>query len=201
VPPHEVLPWVALRWGRPRDPAGSRKDPRKRDEMFRAALKDYGRLLVWDLEGRRGGDPQLEVYRRFEGKGLWVEGGARNIGTLVDILVAGAEVAIINGRQLGGPDVLAEASKLTGQLAFCLEEGPGLSPQPSASPETLADLFRGAHAAGIDRGLYLHHPVLREVPAWVSEIEGMEIYAGPVPVSGGRPQIEGQVVANLYELV
>lgn len=164
-------------------------------------MEDYGRLLIWDLEGRWGGGPQLEVYRRFEGKGLWVEGGARTIGTLVDILVAGAEVAVIDGRQLGGPDVLAEASKLTGQLAFCLEEGPGPSPRPPAKPETVADLFRGAEAAGIDRGLYLHHPVLREIPAWVSEVEGMEIYAGPVTVSAGHPQIEGRVVANLYELI
>ncbi|MFQ5553264.1 MAG: hypothetical protein ACE5EW_06060 [Thermoplasmata archaeon] len=199
--PSEILPWAALRWGRPRDPAGNRKGVARSDEMFQAALKKYSRLLVWDLEGIRGGDPQLEVYRRFEGKGLWVDGGARNVGTLVDVLVAGADVAVINGRRMGGHEVIAEASRLTGQLAFCLEEGPGLRPVQEDGRKTPSALFREAQSAGVERGLYLHHPILHEVPAWVADVEGLELYAGPVPVSAGEPQAEGRVVANLFELI
>lgn len=169
--------------------------------MIRTAEKEYGRVLIWDLEGLAGGDPQLEVYRRFEGKGLWVEGGARSIGTLVDILVAGADVAVINARRMGGLDVLAEASQLTGQLAFCVEEGPASRPGGTDARHPPSDLFQEARDAGIERGVYLHHPVLPEVPSWVDALEGMELYAGPVPLKAGEPQTEGRVVANFYELV
>lgn len=196
----EVLPWVALRWGRPRDPTGEAKGAGDL-KMIRAAEKAYGRILVWDLEGIAGGAPQLDVYRRFEGKGLWVEGGARSLGTLVDVLVAGAEVAVINGRRMGGLDVLTEANQLTGQLAFCVEEGPGVHPGRLDVRREPADLFREARRAGIERGVYLHYPYLEAVPSWVEALEDMELYAGPVPVRGGEPQAEGRVIVNLYGLV
>lgn len=196
----DVLPWVALRWGRPRDPTGKTKGAGDL-EMLRAAGKKYGRVLVWDLEGVAGGDPQLEIYRRLEGKGLWVEGGARTVGTLVDILVAGAEVAVINGRRMGGSEVLAEANQLTGQLAFCVEEGSDLKPGGKELDREPFDLFLEARRLGIERGVYLRYPLLREPPPWIEELEDIELYAGPVPVVGGQPQVEGRVVANLYELV
>ncbi|MFQ6012090.1 MAG: hypothetical protein ACE5LS_00375 [Thermoplasmata archaeon] len=197
----EVLPWVALRRGRPLDPRGEGRAAADPDALFRAALKEHGRLLVWDLDGIEGHRPQLDVYRRFEGKGLWVEGGARTVGTLVDILVAGADVAVINRRRMQRIDLLAEATQLTPQLAVCLEEGPGVPPvraDPSNSP---ADLFSEAYRAGIERGVYLHHAGLQEIPTWVDVLEGMELYAGPVPVSDRQIGTEGRVVANLYELV
>lgn len=169
--------------------------------MLQDAGKKYGRVLIWDLEGTAGGVPQLEVYRRFEGRGLWVESGARNLGTLVDVLVAGAEVAVINGRRMGGSEVLSEASELTGQLAFCVEEGPDLKGGGGDPPREPSDLFREAREAGIERGVYLHYPLLRKRPSWIEELEDMELYVGPVRVAGGQPQVEGRVVANLYELV
>ena len=196
----EVLPWVALRRGRPRNPTGKTKGAGDLG-MLEAAGKKYGRVLIWDLEGTAGGVPQLEVYRRFEGRGLWVEGGARTLGTLVDVLVAGAEVAVINGRRMGGFEVLSEANELTGQLAFCVEEGPDVKRGGGDPQREPSDLFREAREAGIERGVYLHYPLLRERPSWIEGLEDMELYVGPVRVAGGQPQVEGRVVANLYELV
>ncbi len=169
--------------------------------MLRDAGKKYGGVLIWDLQGTAGGVPQLEVYRRFEGEGLWVESGARTLGTLVDVLVAGAEVAVINARRMGGPKVLSEASELTGQLAFCVEEGSDVKGRGGDPQREPSDLFREAREAGIERGVYLHYPLLSERPSWIEEVEDMELYVGPVRVSGGQPQVEGRVVANLYELV
>jgi hypothetical protein len=196
----DILPWVALRWGRARDPAATAKGAGDL-KMLRDAGEKYGRLLVWDLEAVAGGDPQLEIYRRLEGKGLWVEGAAHTLGTLVDVLVAGAEVAVINGRRMRGFEVLTEANQLTGQLAYCVEEGPDLKTSPADPAREPADLFRDARRAGIERGVYLRYPLLHELPPWVEEVEDMELYAGPVPVRGGQPQVDGRVVANLYELV
>lgn len=171
-------------------------------ELLNAGLKAHGRCLMWDLDGIRGGTPQLDLYRRFEGRGLWVDAGARNVDTLVDILVAGADVAVINQRRMGRLEEYTEASQLSGQLAICVEEGvaaKGANPQRhDARP---SDLFREAQRGGIERGVYLNHKGLGQVPTWVSELEGMELYAGPVPIYDGRPRSAGRVVADLFELV
>ncbi|MDX1534188.1 MAG: hypothetical protein R3291_01030 [Thermoplasmata archaeon] len=198
MPASNVLPWVALRWGRPRDPAEKTKGPGDL-HMLRAAGKEHGRVLVWDLEAMAGGDPQLEVYRRHEGKGLWVDSAARNLGTLVDVLVAGAEVAVINASRMRRPDVLAEANQLTGQLAYCVEQGPAAPTQDD--PSDPLGLFQEALEVGIERGVYLRYPQLHDVPTWVEKLEEMELYVGPVPVVAGVPQVEGRVIANLYEMI
>lgn len=197
-----MLPWVAVRGGRPRSLVGEGSPESDLDEVLRAGLKAYGRLLLWDLNGIERGDPQLEIYRRFEGKGLWVDAGARTLGTLVDVLVAGAEIAVVHQRRMGDVSQLAEAQKLTPQLALCVEETPELAETASDTPLTApVDLFRGAFEAGIERGVYLKPEGLHEVPSWVSSLEGMELYAGPVSTPGGEPQAEGRVIADLLELV
>lgn len=191
--PPEVLPWVAVQGGRAVSPTGLSPDSADFQETVGRGLREHGALLLWDLEGRDRGKPRLDLYRRFEGRGLWAEAGIRHVDTLIDVLVAGADVAVLNLRYLWRLSDLLEAGELTDQVALCIEEDEGLLALDrglrSRRPD---DLFREAMEAGVERGVYLRHGGLRERPAWASGLEGIQLYVGPVPP--GSPGIAGRVV-------
>ncbi|MFQ5838028.1 MAG: hypothetical protein ACE5HJ_04520 [Thermoplasmata archaeon] len=198
----EVLPWIAVRSGMPLSPTGISADNSDLGDLIALASKEHGRLLFWDVDGMERGKPQLPLYRQFEGKGLWIDAGVRNMDALIDVLVAGGEVAVLNMKTLPRLEDLSEAGRMTEKLALCVEEGEevlvwdrnlrGLRP---------FDLFKAALQAGIKRGVYLRHRGLQGIPEWAETLEDMEFFAGPRrPTHKGRDQPKGAVV-DLYELI
>lgn len=145
----------------------------------------------------------MELYRRFEGKGLWVDGGIESIDGFIDVIVAGAEVAVLNFRTLPSLDVLREAGKMTEKLAICVEEGEAVLTRDrrfrDMKPE---DLFREALDAGVTKGVYLHDLGLREAPAWIETLGGMTLFAGPTMSSGSqKDELKWGTVVDVYELI
>ncbi|MEE9237065.1 MAG: hypothetical protein V3U52_04685 [Thermoplasmata archaeon] len=201
--PSEVLPWLAMRGGRPLSPKGLEVEGPGLDDLISRTLKRYDRLLLWDVDGIERGRPSLELYRRFEGKGLWVDGGIESIDGFIDVIVAGAEVAVLNFRTLPSLDVLREAGKMTEKLAICVEEGEAVLTRDrrfrDMKPE---DLFREALDAGVTKGVYLHDLGLREAPAWIETLGGMTLFAGPTMSSGSqKDELKWGTVVDVYELI
>lgn len=179
--PSEFLPWVAVRAGRALSPTGQPGGEGEAESVVRAALKAHEALLVWDLDGMERGRPRLDLYRRFEGRGLWVDAGVRDLETLIDVLVGGAEVAVLNLRYLARPRDLGETGTLTEKAALCVEEDREvLARDRSLRKRAARDLFRRATEVGIRRGVYLRYGGLGAPPPWADDLKELDLYAGPV---------------------
>lgn len=199
----ELLPWVAIRAGIPLSPMGQGRFEGDLKVTVRSGLREFGKLLVWDLDGMERGNPQLDLYRQFEGKGLWVDAGVRNIDGLIDVLVAGADIAVINLRILPRLDLLEEAAEMTDRLSLCVEESQGvLAADPRARGARAVDLFKQAAGLGIPKGIYLSYEVVKAEPDWVKSVEGMTLFAGPAgrSVTPEAPPVWNAVV-DLMEKV
>lgn len=196
-----ILPWLTVRRGKPLSTLGSASSQAELEELIKGALKEYGRLLLWDLDAMERGKPQLDLYKRFEGKGLWVDAGVSSVDAIIDVIVAGADVAVLNLRTLPRLNILHEAGDMTDRLALCVEEGEEvLSWDRRLRGLRPLELFKEAMAAGISRGVYLRHGGLIERPTWAGSLSGVDLYVGPVEATGRKPSVEGAVV-DLYGLI
>ncbi len=200
--PLELLPWLAIRRGRPVSPTGLGEGDQELRGLVSKALKDYGRLLLWDVDGIERGRPDLALYKRFEGKGLWVDEGVDSVGGLIDVLVAGAEVAVLNLKRFPSLRDIHIARELTEKLAVCVEETQGALTRDPLSRNMLApDLFREALKAGVGKGVYLRGPGLQEAPEWVDALEEMELYSGPTKPVHIEDQAAWRAVVDVFELI
>ncbi len=202
MPPSDILPWLAARDGRPLSPTGLGEGDYELRDLLSKLLKDYGKVLLWDVDGMEKGRPHLALYKRFEGKGLWVDEGVRSVGGLIDVLVAGAEIAVLNLKTFANLEELRAAGEMTEKLAVCVEETEGpLTRDPRSRNLRPADLFRKALQAGIDKGVYLRGTGLSEAPEWIDALEGLELYTGPAKLAKVEDQARWRPIVDAYELV
>ena len=166
------------------------------DPMDRA-LQEFGRVLIWDLGGIERNRPNLEVLKRFEGEGLWVDAGIRFADFVIDVLVAGAERAVVGTKTLRGLTEFEEARGLTENLVPLLDFAKGrLWAAGSIQYAAPADLLRGWREAGLDTALILEETgdfpksLLDDVP------EGLAVFAGLLPKKDapGLPAGRGAIV-------
>lgn len=83
-------------------------------------------LYVADLDGLEENNPQLDYIQELSREmPLWVDSGVRKADQAIDVLVAGAQKAVLSGAYLRGPKELRRAWKLTTELVFEVETGVG----------------------------------------------------------------------------
>ncbi len=109
----QVLPRLRVRGGRAVHPDGL-LDPRPDTiAVINRLLADHGRVLLWDLDGIERDQPRLDLFRPFEGDAVWLDAGIRTADSVIDVLVAGVEKAVIGTRTLRGLADLEEARDLS----------------------------------------------------------------------------------------
>jgi len=172
-------------------------------EPLDQALQDFGRVLLWDLGGIERNRPNLELLKRFEGEPLWVDAGIRVADSLVDVLVAGAERAVVGTKTLRALSELDEARELTENLVPLLDFVRGkLWASEDVRDLPPGDLLRRWREDGLDTALVLEETgdfprsLLDESP------EGMAVFAGLVPKKdvGSLPAGRGAIV-DFWEAV
>jgi hypothetical protein len=100
---------------------GGRFDPF--DVVDRLA-KEYPLVYLVDLTGVERAEPQLDFIQELSREvTLWVDGGVRNAEQAIDILVAGAQRAVLSSAILRGPRELRRSWRLSTEYAFELEFG------------------------------------------------------------------------------
>ena len=132
-----------------RTPDGSRYDPF--DIVDRLAA-DYPLVYLVDLNGVETGEPQLDFVQELTRDAtLWVDGGVRTADQAIDILVAGAQRAVLSSAVLRGPRELARAWKLSTEYAFEIEmDAQGLVASPTWPETDPVGLVRSVRQVGID---------------------------------------------------
>jgi histidine biosynthesis protein len=125
-----LVPCLMLSKGRIMLPAEGGPSPaRTKDggafDLFQVSdrlLAEYDRLYVVDLDGMDRNQPQLDYLQEIaQGGEIWVDAGVRNSDGAIDILVAGAQRAILSTAFLQGERELHRAWRLSTDLVFEIE--------------------------------------------------------------------------------
>jgi Histidine biosynthesis protein len=114
---------------------------------------EYSRIYLVDLDGLERNDPQLEYIQEISRETtLWVDSGVRRADGAIDIIVAGAERAVLSSSYLDGPRELKRAWRLSPELVFEIElANGGLAPiDPTWNVTTPSDLATAGRGAGPD---------------------------------------------------
>ncbi len=86
----------------------------------------YSLLYLADLDGLERNDPQLEYIQELSRDiPLWVDAGVRKADQAIDVIVAGAQKAVLSSAYLGGPRELRRAWRLSTELVFEIETSNG----------------------------------------------------------------------------
>jgi phosphoribosylformimino-5-aminoimidazole carboxamide ribonucleotide (ProFAR) isomerase len=153
------MPCVLLRHGRvcrpgPDGPVPARTASGADIDVFDVldALAPRSRTVyLVDLDGLERNDPQLEYIQEISRETtLWVDSGVRRADQAIDILVAGADQAVLSSSYLAGPRDLRRAWRLSTDLVFEIELTDGvLAPTGPdwGTPDPVA-LAAAARAAG-----------------------------------------------------
>ncbi len=167
------------------------------------ALQEFGRVLVWDLDGIERNRPNLGLVRRFEGEPLWVDAGVRRAEAVIDVLVAGAERAVVGTKTLRSLSELEEARELTENVVPLLDFVNGELWAAEAIRGTDArELLARWRGLGIDTALLVDEG--RQLPRALLESSppGLALFAGLVPRADTRSLPAGTgAIVDLWEVV
>ena len=167
------------------------------------ALEEFGKVLVWDLEGIERNRPDLRLVRHFEGEDLWVDAGVRLAEGVIDVLVGGAERAVVGTKTLRGLEELEDARDLTENIIPLLDFAYGeLRATPKLRSVPPLDLLRRCKGLGLETALLVDEEfkvpasLLREAP------DGMSLFAGIVARKDAEslPPRAGAIV-DIWEVV
>ena len=198
----DILPRLVIRGESARSPEGTVPRGETLDVLNRA-LEEFGKVLIWDLDGIERNRPNLRLVRHFEGEGLWVDAGARGTEAVIDVLIAGAERAVIGTKTFRSLEEIEAARELTDNLAFLVDFAYGKvwgQGEFATLPPSL--LLRRATDVGIevglavDEGFAIPSSFLREAP------DTLALFTGVVPRSAmaSLPSRVGAIV-DIWEVV
>lgn len=113
-----------------RSPNGGPLDP---FDVVDRLTPDYSLLYVVDLDGIDRGAPQLDYLQEISRDiALWVDAGVRHADQAIDILVAGAQRAVLSSAYLRSPKQLHRAWRLSSELVFEVDlAGTKVAPTPA----------------------------------------------------------------------
>jgi hypothetical protein len=102
-----------------RTPEGGKLDP---FEVIDRLSAEYPLIYLVDLDGVERAEPQLDFLQELSRDAtLWIDGGVRTADQAIDILVTGAQRAVLSSATLRGPRELRRAWRLSTELVFEVE--------------------------------------------------------------------------------
>ena len=102
-----------------RTPDGGSFDP---FEVVDRLTGQFSLIYLVDLEGVERAEPQLDFLQELSREAnLWVDGGVRTADQAIDILVTGAQRAVLSSATLRGMKELRRSWRLSTELVFELE--------------------------------------------------------------------------------
>ncbi len=155
-----LVPAVLLKRGEIYLPSEQGPEPARREDGSRYDPFDvldhltarYALIYLVDLDGVERGEPQLEFLQELTRDAtLWIDGGVRTAEQAIDILVAGAERAVLSSAILRGARELRRAWRLSTEYVFELEvAAEGLTLTPEWETRDVSGLLAAVRGVGID---------------------------------------------------
>ena len=125
---------------------------RRLKEIASGLSGDHDRLYVADADGILKNKPQLDIVQTIcDEIPTMYEGGVRYSHNVIDMLITGAETAVVGTGTLVDLEELGGAFKLSENITFKVDFRDGIvSSDPSIAGRALPDLFRDVAEIGID---------------------------------------------------
>jgi hypothetical protein len=166
-------------------------------------LQDFGRVLIWDIDGIEKNRPNLRLVRRFEGESLWVDAGIRVADSVIDVLIAGAERVVVGTKTLRRLEEFDDARELTENAVPLLDFARGelWAPEPLRDMPP-AHLLAQWRETGVDTALVFEET--GEFPRTLLEgaPDGLALFAGLVPRSAADAMPGGKgAIVDFWEAV
>ena len=99
-------------------------------------------IFVLDIDGIETNRPNLSLITRMSGfKELWVDAAPLTSGGVSDVLISGAEMAVLGTKSMLSLDHLAEAVELSENIIFSLDTTTALLPRTRKSAPCPWKLF------------------------------------------------------------
>jgi hypothetical protein len=121
-------------------------------DVLDGLASDYPLIYLVDLTGIERGEPQLDYLQELSRDvSLWIDAGVRNADQAIDVLVTGAQRAVLSSSRLEGPDELRQAWQLSTELVFEVEvEGGAACAAPGWGTSDPAAVARAGRGSGLD---------------------------------------------------
>lgn len=129
-----------------------RAHPRGKMSGFVSGLSDkYEKLYLADLDGILRNKPQLDIAREVcEEISTYYEGGVRYANNVIDMLITGADKAVVGTSTLADLEELRGAFKLSENITFKVDFRDGIvSFDPQITGRAFLDLARDVYDMGI----------------------------------------------------
>ena len=174
----EILPWAVIRGQEAMQ--GSITVPiEDLLPVLEDALESYHKVLLWDMDGIERNQPRLDLIRKFEGLGLWVDAGVRYAETVIDVLVAGADKAVVGTKSVWGLEEVRESYRMTENLVLQIDYNGGvIHPGRARAKPTPGELSKWVSSLGGDAVLLLSTEKPPDSPAVRAAAEHVQVYAG-----------------------
>lgn len=128
---------------------GERYDP---FEVVDGLSADFPLIYLVDLDGVERAEPQLDFLQELARDAtLWVDGGVRNADQAIDILITGAQRAVLSSAMLLGLKELRRSWRLSTELIFELElDAGGLVAPGQWDTNEPVEFASAVRAVGVD---------------------------------------------------
>lgn len=115
-------------------------------------LADHDKLYLFDIDAIETNRIQSEVIRRLGArKELWADIGSRDLDTIIDAYVIGAERVVISTMRMPSLDLLEDAVELSDRLVFTINHKDGIiSPDQAIRSLEVKDLVKKALNIGVE---------------------------------------------------
>lgn len=126
--------------------------PGELSELASKLSDDFERVYVADEDGISRNKPQLDVVQELcDEIPTWYEGGARFGANVIDLLITGAERAVIGTETLAAFDELRKAFMLSENITLKVDYRDGIvSFDPNVAGRAFLDLSRDVSGVGVN---------------------------------------------------
>lgn len=165
-------------------------------EELMSLLADYERLYFVDINGIERDHPQMDLIARLSTRReLWVDCGVRDMNTLLDLYVSGADRVVVSTKSMIDLAFIGEAVEISDRMVFCMDFFAG-NMISSMEDTDMIELLEKAVELGYDTVVINN---LDEVPLDLSELRNAprgdhHIYVGGRVKNGDDEQIKGRIL-------
>lgn len=111
-----------------------------------SALSDFDKIYYIDIDGIESNRLQTEIIRKISTrKEIWADVGARDVETVTDSFIAGANKTVISTKTMYSLDIMEKASEISDELVFSIDYKKGIiSPSESIRKKDIEEIVMNA---------------------------------------------------------
>lgn len=115
-------------------------------------LKGHDRIYMLDIDGIEYGKLQTDVIRSLSiWKDVWVDAAPREMATITDAYIAGADRVVISTKRMSSMALLKEAVDMSDRIVFAVDYKDGvISPSPELKKKGLKGVIEIAVDIGVE---------------------------------------------------